>query len=154
MRLPFLIITILITLISDGGCIYYIYSTGGHANWIYFPVFLAITYFAVYYFSYVICTIFNYDPHMTEKRIKEQAEYQKRKTEKEKKELEDYIRNYEFTRNHPELFDDNKKENHDDDDDDDSFTRSAAIGYLTDNPLLGGALGGSYSGGLFGSGLN
>lgn len=38
--------------------------------------------------------------------------------------------------------------------DDSSFLGSAAIGYITDNPLLGGALGGNYSGGLAGSGLN
>jgi hypothetical protein len=47
-----------------------------------------------------------------------------------------------------------KKDNKDKDDNDSgSFLGSAAIGYITDNPLLGGALGGDYSGGLVGSGL-
>jgi hypothetical protein len=48
----------------------------------------------------------------------------------------------------------NKKDKKDKDDNDSgSFLGSAAIGYITDNPLLGGALGGDYSGGLVGSGL-
>jgi hypothetical protein len=47
----------------------------------------------------------------------------------------------------------NKKDKKDKDDNDSgSFLGSAAIGYITDNPLLGGALGGDYSGGLVGSG--
>lgn len=48
----------------------------------------------------------------------------------------------------------NKKDKKDKDDHNSgSFLGSAAIGYITDNPLLGGALGGDYSGGLVGSGL-
>ncbi len=46
-----------------------------------------------------------------------------------------------------------KKDKDKDDNDSGSFLGSAAIGYITDNPLLGGALGGDYSGGLVGSGL-
>jgi glucan phosphoethanolaminetransferase (alkaline phosphatase superfamily) len=34
------------------------------------------------------------------------------------------------------------------------FTKSFAIGYLTDNPLLGGVLGGDMAGGLLGSSLD
>lgn len=48
--------------------------------------------------------------------------------------------------------DDDKKKNKRDDDGD--FARSAALGYLTDNPLLGGALGGNFAGGLLGSSFN
>jgi hypothetical protein len=39
-------------------------------------------------------------------------------------------------------------------DDSGSFVASAAVGYITDNPLIGGSVGGSFSGGLFGSSLN
>ena len=37
------------------------------------------------------------------------------------------------------------------DDDSGNFIKSAAIGYITDNPLIGGAIGGSMSGGIVGS---
>lgn len=40
------------------------------------------------------------------------------------------------------------------DDDSGNFAASAAVGYITDNPLIGGSVGGSFSGGLFGSSLN
>lgn len=46
--------------------------------------------------------------------------------------------------------DDDKKKNKDDDD----FARSTSLGYLTDDPLLGGALGGNLAGGLLGSSFN
>ncbi len=40
------------------------------------------------------------------------------------------------------------------DDDSGNFVTSAAIGYITDNPLIGGAIGGSMSGGILGSSLD
>ena len=40
------------------------------------------------------------------------------------------------------------------DDDSGDFIKSAAIGYITDNPLIGGAVGGSMSGGILGSSLD
>jgi hypothetical protein len=57
------------------------------------------------------------------------------------------------SRSYPTLyksdFEDNKK-----DDDSGSFITSAAIGYITDNPLIGGSIGGNMSGGLLGSSLD
>ena len=38
--------------------------------------------------------------------------------------------------------------------DNDSFTKSAAIGYITKDPIIGGTIGGDYIGGIFGSELN
>lgn len=40
------------------------------------------------------------------------------------------------------------------DDESSNFVTSATIGYITDNPLIGGAIGGSFSGGLLGSSLD
>lgn len=57
------------------------------------------------------------------------------------------------SRSYPTLYPSNskgKKKN----DDSGNFVTSAAVGYITDNPLIGGSVGGSFSGGLFGSSLN
>lgn len=38
--------------------------------------------------------------------------------------------------------------------DDGNFALSMAIGYVTDNPVLGGMVGGSFTGGIVGASLN
>lgn len=57
------------------------------------------------------------------------------------------------SRSYPILYESNP-EDRKKDDESGNFVTSAAIGYITDNPLIGGAIGGSMSGGLLGSSLD
>jgi hypothetical protein len=56
------------------------------------------------------------------------------------------------SRSYPTLY--KKESTKTKDDESGDFIKSAAIGYITDNPLIGGAIGGNMGGGLLGSSLD
>jgi len=123
------IISLLLSMVTIGALYFFNIIEITEKNWPFLPVFYCSLCLGYWFFGGLIgIWFFNFDPWSIEETPKEDNSY--------------YFTTY---LSYP------KKEKSDDDGD---FTNSFAIGYLTDNPSLGGVLGGNMAGGLLGSSLD
>jgi hypothetical protein len=126
----FVIMSLLLSMITI--CVLYFYNIIEitEKNWPFLPILYGSLCLGYLFFGGLIgIWFFDFDPLPAEKSPKED---------------DNYYRSTTYSIYH-------KKEKSDDDGD---FAKSFAIGYLTDNPSLGGVLGGNMAGGLLGSSLD
>jgi len=123
------IISLLLSMVTIGALYFFNIIEITEKNWPFLPLLYGSLCLLYWWFGGLIdIWFFDFDPRPVEKSSKEDDSY--------------YFTSY---------LSYHKKEKSDDDGD---FTNSFAIGYLTDNPSLGGVLGGNMAGGLLGSSLD
>lgn len=130
----FIIISLILSLITTGLLFWFGIIEITSKNWMALPVFYLALSLGYWFFGGLFGVLTGlFDPIPEEKTKK-----------KEKK----WVSRYSTNTSHK------KESTKTKDDDSGDFIKSAAIGYITDNPLIGGAVGGSMSGGILGSSLD